>query len=349
MLRETWFLLIGVLWAGFFLLEGFDFGVALLAPFVSRDEVDRSVALGTLGPVWDGNEVWLIVAGAGTFAAFPEWYASLFSGFYLALFLLLVGLILRGICIEYRHRVESERGRARCDAGLFIGSLLPALLIGVAFADMMRGLKMDAGHVITGGFFDLVTPYGLLGGLATLVLFCLHGAVFLALKSAGPVSERSARLARVLGPAAVVVVGGFLLWTALSYRASTGSVLFSVVVVGAIAAAAVLARRGRDGFAFLASAVATMSLVAVYFFALHPAVLPARNNPAFTLTIDNASSSPYTLKIMTIVALLMTPIVLAYEAWSYWVFRKRLSRDDVHLPEPRQPLSTRPQEQAQAG
>ncbi|HSP36922.1 MAG TPA: cytochrome d ubiquinol oxidase subunit II [Frankiaceae bacterium] len=337
MLREFWFLLIGVLWGGYFLLEGFDYGVGILSPAVSDDEVDRSVALGTLGPVWDGNEVWLIVAGGATFAAFPEWYASMFSGFYLALFLILVGLILRGICIEYRHRAESVRGRAWCDTGVFVGSLLPALLIGVAFADLLRGVKMDAGHNVIGGFFDLVTPYGLLGGLATLSLFCLHGAVFLALKSSGPVRTRSAALSRVLGPVAVVVLSVFLLWTALSYRANAASVAVSVIVVAAVAVAAWLAQRDRDGWAFVSSAVATVALVGVYFLALHPDVMPARNNPAFGLTIDNASSSAYTLKVMTIVAVFLTPIVLAYEAWTYWVFRKRLSRSDMHplVPTPR--------------
>ncbi len=337
MLPDFWFLLIGVLWGGYFLLEGFDYGVGILSPFVSRDEVDRSVALGTLGPLWDGNEVWLLVAGGATFAAFPEWYASMFSGFYLALFFVLIGLILRGICLEYRHRAESARGRAWCDTGLFVGSLLPALLIGVAFADLLRGVKMDAGHVVTGGFFDLVTPYGLLGGLATLVLFTLHGAVFLALKATGEVRTRAIRATKLLGPVAVVVLAGFLVWTAASYRSSVGSVLTSILVVLAVVASAQLARRERDGWAFVASAVATLGLVATYFLALHPDVMPARNNPLFSLTVDNASSSAYTLRVMTVVALLLTPIVLGYQAWSYWVFRKRLARDDVHpaVPAPR--------------
>lgn len=342
MLRELWFILIAVLFSGYFLLEGFDYGVGMLLPFVARDETDRRVALGTLGPVWDGNEVWLLVAGGASFAAFPEWYASLFSGFYLPLFLLLVGLILRGISVEYRHKAATAAGRAWCDRGIVVGSLLPALLIGVTFADLMRGLVLDRGHVVTGGFFDLLTPYGLLGGVVTVSLFALHGAVFLTLKAGGPVRIRAAGIARRLGPVALAALVVLLGWTVVAGRGSWASAVVSLLVVGCVALAVVGVRRGRDGWAFVASAVATVGLVAVYFLALHPDLMPARNDPALSLTINNASSSNYTLTVMTWVAGFLTPIVLAYQAWTYWVFRARLTGEPVKVPVLRPPAQRAP-------
>ena len=323
MLQGFWFGVIAVLWAGFFVLEGFDFGVGMLLPLVGRTEAQRDVVLRSIGPVWDGNEVWLLVAGGATFAAFPEWYATVFSGFYLAFALLLIGLIVRGIGIEYRGKATTATGRRWCEAGVVVGSLLPALLLGVAFADFLRGVKLDPRHVMTGGFFELLSPYALLGGLTTLALFALHGALFLWLRTVGPTSDAAAYLARRLAVPALVLAGAFLAWT-LTVRSSVVSEVLTVLaVVGLVAAARFLLVR-RPGLAFAASAVVLAMLPIWVFSALWPDVLPARNDSSLSLTVHAASSSPYTLRVMTVVALVFTPIVLAYQAWTYWVFRARI-------------------------
>jgi cytochrome d ubiquinol oxidase subunit II len=323
MLVAFWFGLIAVLWAGYFVLEGFDFGVGILLPFVGRGDRDRAQVLRTIGPVWDGNEVWLIVAGGATFAAFPEWYASVFSGFYLAFALLLVGLILRGIGIEYRGKAATAQGRRWCDAAVVVGSFLPALLLGVAFADFVRGVQLDGHHVVTGGFFDLLTPYALLGGLTTLSLFLFHGALFLALRTDGAVAVASARLARRLAWVSAASASGFLVWT----TQVRGGVV-SYLVAAAIVLALVAAIRGmafeRYGLAFSASATAAGLLPVLVFACIWPDVLPATNGAAMSLTAHAASSSHYTLVVMTVVALVFTPIVLVYQAWTYWVFRARV-------------------------
>jgi cytochrome bd ubiquinol oxidase subunit II len=333
MLAHFWFIVIAVLWAGFFILEGFDFGVAMLLPVIAppgagRDsaalEADRRAVLATIGPVWDGNEVWLITAGGAMFAAFPDWYASLFSGLYLALFAVLLALIVRGVSLEYRGKVATARARAWCDRGIVAGGVLPALLFGVAFGNIVRGLAMTTDHQVTAGFLDLLNPYAVLGGLTTVALFALHGAVFLALKTAGRLRARARRVTSLLAGPSLAVLGGFLAWT-VDLR---GGVWAGAVAAGAVAAlaAAILAWRARrDGWAFLATSAATGLLVAAWFVALYPDVLPARGGGAGAgLTIKNASSAHYTLTVMTVVALAVTPVVLAYQAWSYWVFRRRL-------------------------
>jgi cytochrome d ubiquinol oxidase subunit II len=328
MLQGFWFGLIAVLWAGYLALEGFDFGVGLLLPFVGKTDVDRRVALRSIGPVWDGNEVWLIVAGGATFAAFPEWYASVFSGFYLAFALLLVGLILRGIGIEYRGKAETAEGRRWCDIAIVVGSLLPALLLGVAFADFVRGVKMDAGHNMTGGFFDLVSPYALLGGVVTLTLFAFHGAVFLTLRTDGPVSVAADRLARRIAPVTGVAAVAFLGWTTQVRGGILSWLLAAAIAVVFLAGVAAL-YRGRYGLAF-SSTAAVCALVPIWVFAcLWPDVLPDRGNAALSLTVHNASSSHYTLAVMTVVAVIFTPIVLVYQAWTYWVFRARIGAATV--------------------
>ena len=330
-LGDFWFIVTAIFWVGFFVLEGFDFGVGILLPFLGKREQDREQALRAIGPVWDGNEVWLLTAGGATFAAFPEWYASMFSGLYLALALVLTGLILRGIGIEYRGKSATAQGRRWCDAAIVVGSFLPALLFGVAFANLIRGVKMNSHHVVTGSFFDLLSPYALLGGLTTLSLFLLHGALFLGLRVEGPVGATAARLARPIALAAVVFGAAFLIWTT---QVRGGAVSFAVAtaIVVALLTAVRTMLAGRFGLAFAASAV-TAALVPVWAFAcLWPDVVPARNNAAFSLTAHQASSSPYTLKVMTVVALVFTPIVLAYQAWTYWVFRQRLVRADVVVP-----------------
>jgi cytochrome d ubiquinol oxidase subunit II len=328
MLQGFWFGLIAVLWAGYFVLEGFDFGVGMLLPLVGKSDTDRRVALRSIGPVWDGNEVWLIVAGGATFAAFPEWYASVFSGFYLAFLFLLIGLILRGIGIEYRGKAATAKGRRWCDVAIVVGSLLPALLLGVAFADFIRGVKMDAGHNMTGGFFDLVSPYALLGGVVTLTLFAFHGAVFLALRTEDPVSGRAARIARVLAPVTGVAAVAFLSWTT-QVRGGVLSWLLAAVIAVAFLASARSLYLHRHGLAFSLTSLACL-LVPVWVFAcLWPNVLPERHSAALSLTVHNASSSHYTLVVMTVVAVIFTPIVLAYQAWTYWVFRARIGASTV--------------------
>ncbi|AQZ63152.1 Cytochrome d ubiquinol oxidase subunit II [[Actinomadura] parvosata subsp. kistnae] len=318
-LTTVWFVLIAVLWTGYFVLEGFDFGVGILLPILGRSEVERRTIVKTIGPVWDGNEVWLLVAGGATFAAFPEWYATLFSGFYLPLFLILLALIARGVALEYRSKSDSTRG---WDRAFFWGSLGPAFLWGVAFANMVRGVPLDADHEYTGTLLTLLNPFALLGGLATLLLFTLHGAIFLALRTTGELRLGASRTAKSLAPVTILVVMAFLLgaggggrpvwWTAVA--------LVALGLIGALAATL----RGRDGWAFTASALAVVAVVAALFCGLWPNVLPALD-PANSLTVVNAASTPYTLTVMTWVAAIFTPVVLAYQAWTYWVFRRRLT------------------------
>lgn len=338
-LTTVWFILITVLFVGYFVLEGFDFGVGMLMPVVAKNEAERRAIVTTLGPVWDGNEVWLLVGGGALFAAFPEWYATLFSGFYLPLFLILVGLIMRGVAFEYRSKRSSMTWRRRWDAAIWVGSFLPALLWGVAFANIVRGVPLepatsDYGNVIyTGGFWYLLNPYALLGGLTTLALFLTHGAVFLALKTAGTIQERSQALAIKLGLVATVVAVTFLLWTQLAYSDKAWTWLLVVAAAVSWLAGIWMNVKGREGWAFVFTAITTGGAVVYLFSVLYPNVMPSTISDAYSLTIYNASSTPYTLRIMTIVAVIFTPIVLAYQAWTYWVFRKRVSPSDIPNPE----------------
>jgi cytochrome d ubiquinol oxidase subunit II len=327
-LTTVWFALIAILWAGYFLLEGFDFGVGILLPVLARDNRERRLLINTIGPVWDGNEVWLLVAGGATFAAFPEWYATLFSGFYLPLLLILVALILRGVAFEYRGKRDDDTWRRRWDACIIGGSLVPAILWGVAFGNIVRGVRLDANHEYVGGFFDLLNPYALLGGLTTLTLFVLHGAVFLALKTGGEMRERAGLLAERLSLPAILVAGGFLGWTARTHHDVAGWLLFAAAAL-ALAGAAFATRLRREGWAFLATGATLVLAVFGLFVTLFPDVMPSSIAAANSLTVDNASSTPYTLKVMTWVAVAFTPVVLAYQGWTYWVFRKRLTVDRI--------------------
>ena len=327
-LTDIWFLLIAVLWTGYFVLDGFDFGVGMLLPVVGRTEADRRVAINTIGPVWDGNEVWLIVAGGATFAAFPEWYATLFSGFYLPLLIILVALIVRGVAFEFRGKIDSDRWQRNWDRALVTGSLLPALLWGVAFANIVAGVPLDARHEFTGTVLTLLNPYALLGGLATTSLFALHGAVFLALKTTGEVRRRSVRVARPAGALTVLVGGSFLGWTFLAH--GSGWVLAPVLLAAAaLIVAVVMIGRGREGWAFLLTAAAIVAVTVTLFGSLYPDVLPSSTDPAHSLTTANAASTPYTLKIMTWVAVVFTPIVVLYQGWTFWVFRRRIGPGDI--------------------
>ncbi|MET7400986.1 cytochrome d ubiquinol oxidase subunit II [Dactylosporangium sp. NPDC005572] len=332
-LTTVWFILIAVLWAGYFLLEGFDFGVGMLLPVLGRGERERRLLINTIGPVWDGNEVWLLVAGGATFAAFPEWYATLFSGFYLPLLLILVALIVRGLAFEYRGKVDSPQWRKRWDLAIIAGSYVPALLWGVAFGNIVRGVPISADHEYVGGFFNLLNPYALLGGLTTLSLFLLHGAVFLALKTDGDVRVRAGRLAYRLGFPAVAIAGGFLLWTQLTHDDAWGWALSGVAAL-ALVGAVVAARARREGWAFLATGATLVAAVAALFVTLFPDVMPTTLAGGDSLTVTNAASTPYTLKVMTGVAVCFTPIVLLYQSWTYWVFRKRLRVEHIPVPHP---------------
>lgn len=329
-LSDVWFVLVAVLWTGYLVLEGFDFGVGMLLPVLGRREKDRRVMINTIGPVWDGNEVWLLTAGGATFAAFPEWYASMFSGFYLALLLILLALILRVVAFEWRGKIDSDVWRRRIDAALVVGSWVPAVLWGVAFGNLVRGVALDADHSYVGSFADLLNPFALLGGATTALIFLTHGAVFLALKTDGEIRHRAAALATRSAVATLVVAGAFAVWTQLAY-----SVPWTWAAT-AVAAAALLAlvaatRLRREGWAFVASAVAIVAAVVLIFGSLYPDVMPALD-PANSLTVDNASSTDYTLTIMTWVAGFLTPLVLLYQGWTYWVFRKRLTAEQI--PEP---------------
>jgi cytochrome bd ubiquinol oxidase subunit II len=324
-----WFILIAVLWTGYLVLEGFDFGVGMLLPFLGRKDKDRRVMINTIGPVWDGNEVWLITAGGATFAAFPEWYATLFSGFYLPLLLILVGLILRIVSFEWRGKINTDTWRAWADRGIMAGSYIPGILWGVAFANLVRGVELDASHQYVGGFFALLNPFALLGGVVTMLLFLLHGAVFLALKTAGDMRERSGALAARLAPITLVVAGAWAVWAQVAYSVAWtwGAV---ALAAAALVAVVVTTRSRREGWAFLFSAVAIVAAVILIFGSMYPDVMPALD-PANSLNITNASSTHYTLTIMTWVAVILTPVVLLYQGWTYWVFRKRISAD--HIPE----------------
>jgi cytochrome d ubiquinol oxidase subunit II len=327
-LYDLWFVLIAFLWVGYFVLEGFDFGVGMLVRVLGKDEAEHRVVLNTVGPLWDGNEVWLLVAGGATFAAFPDWYATLFSGFYLPLLLILVALIVRGVGFEYRGKRDDARWRRNWDLGLLVGSAVPALLWGVAFANIVRGVPIDADKSYTGGFFNLLNPYALLGGLTTLSVFLLHGSLFVALKTRGAVRARATALAARLFPVVVPVAAAFLLWT-LADHPSVRTIVAIAVSASALVASWWLNGQGRDGWAFGLSAMAIAGTVTSLFLALYPDVMPSSTSSAFDLTVRNAASSPYTLRVMTWVALLGTPVVLAYQAWSFWVFRQRLGVEDI--------------------
>jgi cytochrome d ubiquinol oxidase subunit II len=323
-LTTVWFVLIAVLWIGYFVLEGFDFGVGILLPVLGRNPDDRNAMLAAIGPVWDGNEVWLLVAGGATFAAFPEWYASLFSGFYLALLLILLALIVRGMALEYRNKSQEAYWQRRWDIAITVSSVVPALLWGVAFANIVHGVPLNSQHAFTGTLLTLLNPYALLGGLVTLGLFTLHGAVFLALKTDGDIRHAAGRFATRAGVVAIVLAAGFLSWTQLSsgrWATDLTAAAAALFLIGAVAANL----RRREGWAFMATAVTILLAVVTLFGDLWPNVLPSSTNAAFDLNVHNAASSAYTLGVMSWVALFGTPLVLAYQGWTYWVFRKRIT------------------------
>ncbi|MEU9285808.1 cytochrome d ubiquinol oxidase subunit II [Streptomyces sp. NPDC048275] len=322
-LHDVWFVLIAVLWTGYFFLEGFDFGVGVLTKLLARDRAEKRVLINTIGPVWDGNEVWLLSAGGATFAAFPEWYATLFSGFYLPLLLILVCLIVRGVAFEYRVKRPEENWQRNWETAIFWTSLLPAFLWGVAFGNIVRGVKIDQSFEYVGTVGDLLNPYALLGGLVTLTLFTFHGTVFVGLKTVGNIRERARKLALQVGLVTAVLALVFLIWTQAD-QGDGKSLAAMIVAVVALVAALVAVRAGREGWAFAWSGLTIVAAVAMLFLTLFPNVMPSSLNEDWSLTVTNASSSPYTLKIMTWCAGIATPMVLLYQSWTYWVFRKRI-------------------------
>jgi cytochrome bd ubiquinol oxidase subunit II len=323
-LTTIWFVIIAFLWVGYFALEGFDFGVGMLLPVLAKNDTERRVLYNTVGPVWDGNEVWVLTAGGATFAAFPEWYATLFSGFSLPLLLILLGLIVRGLAFEYRHKRPDPSWQAWWDRAIIVGSLLPAVLWGVAFANIVRGVPIDADKEFTGSLLTLLSPFGLLGGLVTLLLFLTHGALFLALKTDGEIRHRARALGIRLGAAAAVAAVAFLAWTQ-SLTGTGASAIAFAAAAATLLGGLYAATRGREGWAFAGTFVTIALTVAGLFLALFPDVMPSTTDAAWSLTTTSAAATAYTLEIMTWVAAFFAPMVVAYQAWSYWVFRKRIA------------------------
>ena len=324
-LSIVWFVVVAFFWTGFFVLEGFDFGVGALHTIVGRTDLERRVAINTIGPVWDGNEVWLIVAGAAMFAAFPPWYATCFSALYLALWLLLAALIIRGVSFEFRGNFDSPTWRSTWSWTLTIGSVLAPLLIGVGLGDLLVGLPIDADGNYTGTFLGLLTPYGLWVGITLLALCLWHGATFLTIRSTGVVLQRAVSLKDRLSIPAAVLVIIFAVWTYLMVRPGAGGLIALAVPVLAVLAAFALARSaGGTGRAFAVTAVAIGGTVAAVFANLYPAVMISTTDATYTLTVENSTASSYSLTVMTIVAAVMVPLVLAYQGWTYFVFRARV-------------------------
>jgi cytochrome d ubiquinol oxidase subunit II len=354
-LQLLWFGLIAVLWTGYLIGEGFDFGVGLLLPILGKTDTDRRVMINTIGPVWDGNEVWLITAGGAIFAAFPIWYATLFSAFYLPLLLVLVGLIIRGVAFEYRGKLNSPTWRARWDTAITIGSLLPSLIWGIAFGNFIRGVnatdlyakivttpdgtKVDtADSVLTAHptftiLIHALNPYALLAGLVIVLLFATHGAMWLTLKTTGDLHARATRTARQLSPALLATATTWAIWTQLAYG-KTWTWIPTLIAAAAATTIVLATRTGKEGYGFTASTMLTITTVTIVFADMYPNVLPVHLNGTdvsamVNTTIATASSTNPTLTLMTWVAAIFIPIVATYTTWTYWTFRHRLSTTDI--------------------
>ncbi len=330
-LQTLWFILIAVLFTGFFFLEGFDYGVGILLPFIAKEDRERRAVINTIGPFWDGNEVWLITAGGAMFAAFPHWYATLFSGFYLALILMLVALIIRGVAFEFRSKSENPSWRNMWDWAIFAGSAIPAILWGVAFANIIRGVPIDQNMNYTGGFFNLLNPYALICGLTSLCIFTLHGSVFLTLKTTDEIRDNAMKAAKKVWAPATLFSFVFVAYTFgetdLFARLGINPGIVPVFSVLALGSVIFLLKKNASGWAFIMTGTAIAFSTTTIFLGLFPRVMVSSLNPEWNLTIYNASSSEYTLGIMSIVALIFVPLVLVYQAWTYWVFRQRVSKD----------------------
>ena len=334
-LNIVWFVLVTVLFIGFFFLEGFDYGVGILLLFLGKDDQERRVNLNTIGPVWDGNEVWMLTAGGALFASFPQVYATLFSGFYLALVLMLAALILRGVAFEFRSRRESAAWRSGWDRVIFIGSLLPALLWGVAVGNLLRGVAIDGNMNYWGGLLPLLNPYSILAGLVFVSLFCMHGADFLSLKTEGTIEKRANAVAFIAWIAATVLTVAFVAWTFFATdiltKPGVNGLVPALLAAVALLVTGWLSRIRRYGWAFLTGGLTVVFATVMVFAGLFPRILISTTSPDFSLTIYNASASHYTLTIMTVVAAIFVPIVLLYQIWTYRVFRKRVLADPQSL------------------
>jgi cytochrome d ubiquinol oxidase subunit II len=323
-----WFIVITVLWTGFFILEGFDFGVGMLHGVVGRDDAGRRAAINTIGPLWDGNEVWLIVAGAAIFAAFPGWYATMFSGFYLALVLLLAALMIRGVSFEYRGKRDALRWRRTWDGLLTAGSLLAPLLIGVALGDLLQGLPINSHQEYTGSFWNLLQPYGLFTGITFVLICLLSGALFLCLKTTDDMRAGAWRVARRVAPVTGAAVVGFVIWTHVIHTTAFFLNPVELLAILAVIAAVWLVYDRRDGFAFAAVTVTMAACVVSIFTGLYPNVMVSSTSPAYNLTVHNTASGAYSLKVMSVVVVIFLPFVLAYQTWTYYVFRRRVSKQE---------------------
>lgn len=334
-LNILWFILLTFLFSGFFFLEGFDYGVGMLLPFIAKEDNERRAVINTIGPVWDGNEVWMITAGGVMFAAFPHMYATLFSGFYVVLVIMLMGLIIRGVAFEFRGKREEPAWRARWDMAIFVGSLVPALLWGITIANLMRGVPIEADFNYYGGLIPLLNPYSLFGGLVFLSLFIIHGASFLGIKLEGEIKQRAKDLGGKFWILSVVLTVVFLVWTYLATDILNNPG-FDGMIPAILAAVALLAygwflRKGREGLTFISGALVIVLVIVMVFSGLFPRLMISTLDTANNLTIYNASASPYTLKVLTIVAAIFLPVILVYQGWTYWMFRKRLSPDSPDL------------------
>jgi cytochrome d ubiquinol oxidase subunit II len=342
-LHTIWFVIIAIFWIGFFVLEGFDFGVGMLHTIIGRTDIERRVALNTIGPFWDGNEVWLVVAGAGTFAAFPGWYATMFSALYLALLVVLAALMARGVAFEYRGKSDNPRWRRAWRRCTTIGSLLIPLLLGVGLGDLLNGLPINSSHDFTGTFWNLLTPYGVWTGLTLVGLCLLHGATFLKLKTTDVVRERARSAARPLGWAAIALVIGHVIWTrVVAGGADIPEPVQILAVIAVIFAARLAVSEGNDGWAFAASAVAIAASIGSIFIDLYPNVMISSTNAAYNLTVNNSASGSYALKVMTIVAVIFFPVVLLYQGWSFHVFRARVKAPPRQADPPGIPAASPP-------
>jgi cytochrome d ubiquinol oxidase subunit II len=328
-LQTLWFCVLGLLWAGYFVLEGFDFGVGMLLPVLGRDEGDRETMFSSIGPVWDGNEVWLLVAGGATFAAFPVWYATMFSGFYLALLLILVCLIVRVCSFEWRSKSESPGWRSTWTWANTIGSFGASLLWGIGLSCLLYGTPIDSEGDFTGNLLDLFSPYSVFAGIAVVVLFAFHGATFLTLRTVGDLRARSERAARKLAIPAAILGAAYLVWTVVVAMDRNDKDLFpsalpAALGIAALGLAVVFVFAGRTGRAFAMTALGTISLVATLFVSLYPRVMVSSTDFENSLTVDSAASSHYALQVMSVVAVICVPVVLLYQGWSYYVFRHRV-------------------------
>ncbi|MMZ59959.1 Cytochrome bd-I ubiquinol oxidase subunit 2 [compost metagenome] len=333
-LNELWFILVAVLFIGFFFLEGFDFGVGMSTRFLAKNDMERRVLINSIGPFWDANEVWLLTAGGAMFAAFPNWYATMFSGYYTPLVVLLLALIARGVAFEFRGKVGNEKWKGTWDIAIFLGSLLPPFLLGVVFSGLIKGLPIDGEMEMKAGLFDMVNLYTLVGGVTVVMLCLVHGLMFTSLRTTGDLQQRARKLAKkLLIPLAVLLVLFAVLTVIETDVFEVRGVILSIVaVVGLVAflLAGYFMTKQKDGWAFGMTGTLIFLSIASVFIGLFPRVMVSSISDAFSLTVDNAASGHYSLKVMTIVALTLLPFVLGYQIWSYFVFHKRVSEKE-HL------------------